>query len=503
MCIWFPHWQIQRVLSAKPELKQRSVVLHVPTSRQGQQVLTCNARAEQIGVRPGMLLSEAVSLSGRRRQQLHVAAHDPHADLTALGELAARCEMFSPLIGIEEAESPSSLLLDVTGLQHLFQSEENLARRVIRQLTKWGYSIRLAIAETVGAACAAARCLAGENKPAIIPAGRPEVLFGLPIEGLRLDVKTLELLHQLGIRRIEHLMQLSRSSLLARFGTEVLRRLDQLVGRCDESIMRHLAPAEFQERWPLEYATTDQEVIEEIFSRLLERLTQSMHPAQRGILSLDCRLNCEGAEPLVIAVKLYQPTVDLKHLGELLRLQLERTPLSGPLGDIVLAATQTAPLTWKQQELFSTEANRRSAGLAGLIERLSNRLGSEAVVRPRVCADAVPEQACLYLPLVGQKPMSQKTKSKFTPFERPLCLLADPLAVEVISTMPDGPPRAVFYQHARYEIATYTGPERIETAWWRGPSIRRDYYRVETNAGRRFWLFRRLQDSTWFLHGEF
>jgi protein ImuB len=64
------------------------------------------------------------------------------------------------------------------------------------------------------------------------------------------------------------------------------------------------------------------------------------------------------------------------------------------------------------------------------------------------------------------------------------------------------------------------GPERIETAWWRGPTVRRDYYIVETASGARYWIFRRLGfrrlgfrrlgsgsagrlGSEWFLHGTF
>jgi protein ImuB len=73
----------------------------------------------------------------------------------------------------------------------------------------------------------------------------------------------------------------------------------------------------------------------------------------------------------------------------------------------------------------------------------------------------------------------------------------------VIGVAIDGPPAMFHYQRKRYRVARYFGPERIETGWWRGPSSRRDYYRVETEAGNRMWLFRRLQDRKWFLQGEF
>jgi protein ImuB len=52
-------------------------------------------------------------------------------------------------------------------------------------------------------------------------------------------------------------------------------------------------------------------------------------------------------------------------------------------------------------------------------------------------------------------------------------------------------------------IRACEGPERIETGWWSGEAARRDYYRVETETGARYWIFRDLAASTWFLHGLF
>ena len=78
-----------------------------------------------------------------------------------------------------------------------------------------------------------------------------------------------------------------------------------------------------------------------------------------------------------------------------------------------------------------------------------------------------------------------------------------PAALRATSIVPDGPPSPPHFQGYQYRIARSWGPERIETGWWRGRTVGRDYYRVETAAGRRFWLFRRLRDDRWFLHGAF
>jgi protein ImuB len=155
---------------------------------------------------------------------------------------------------------------------------------------------------------------------------------------------------------------------------------------------------------------------------------------------------------------------------------------------------------------------------------LSNRLGRERVTRPKLTRDAVPEQACELEPLTtstaGLPPSPQKRRlakkaarkmaESSTPpprdyraSTRPLLLLGKPATIEAVSLAPDGPPISFTWQGGRRRVARHWGPERVETAWWRGPSVRRDYYRVETHSGERFWLFRELVTRKWYLHGSF
>ena len=175
----------------------------------------------------GMPLSEAFSLTvGKGAGGKAVATiepHNAHADRLALCELAAWCEKFSPLVGIEEAASPDSLLLDVTGLAHIFGSEEELARLAARKLAERQYAPRLAIAGTVGTAWAVSHYHFADE-PTIVPRGETKFLLDLPIEGLRLPAASVEVLHQLGVNFIAEVVRLSRASLKARFGPELLLR---------------------------------------------------------------------------------------------------------------------------------------------------------------------------------------------------------------------------------------------------------------------------------------
>ena len=77
------------------------------------------------------------------------------------------------------------------------------------------------------------------------------------------------------------------------------------------------------------------------------------------------------------------------------------------------------------------------------------------------------------------------------------------MALRATAVIPDGPPISFEYCGTTYRIAHCWGPERIETGWWKGSTIRRDYFRVEDQHGRRFWIFRDLRNGDWFLHGVF
>jgi protein ImuB len=184
---------------------------------------------------------------------------------------------------------------------------------------------------------------------------------------------------------------------------------------------------------------------------------------------------------------------------------------------LTVTATRTAPLVERQHELFATEPRERWRQLAVLVDRLSSRLGPEQVVRPRLRAEAQPEAAVGYEAVTKtvkaapsrvrrvsrQRKKASADQSIEAVASRPLRLFFPPLPLEVMAVVPDGPPVRMKFAGQSHAIAHHWGPERIETAWWRGRSVRRDYYRVETAEGSRFWVFRRLTDGEWFLHGEF
>ena len=232
VCLWLPDWPLQRLLAARPELA-RTVLLLTEKTRRGEFVSFCNPWACRCGIAVGMPLAEALSLV-QRRDAVTLEPVQPEADRIALEELALRCEQYSPCVGLEEAVSPHGLLLDITGIAHLFGGELPLIHRLQTELIADRFQGRIAVGDSVGAAWAAAHYLARSAEPVLLPCGQFELLWDLPVEGLRLGEASAEKLHRLGIRTIRQVRSLSRSSLPSRFGDEINLRLDQFLGERSE-----------------------------------------------------------------------------------------------------------------------------------------------------------------------------------------------------------------------------------------------------------------------------
>ena len=497
LCLWFPNWPVQRLQNARPELKRQRIALY--EQRQGLRVVASN----HPDIRPGMPLAEA---SGALHE-----LHDPVVDRETLVRVAEWCEQFSPLVALEEVERPESLFLDITGIAHVFQGEEAFVERIGRAFLRRGLEIRLAIADTPGMAWGVAHF--GEAV-CIVSSGDIAPFAQLPIAALRLPREMLDVLAELGIRCVAQLLNLPREGLTARLGPLLVERIDQALGNKAELVAPHRAIpeiiAERQFEFPLERKST----IEDVVTQMLAEITAALAIRQHGAIQLECTFGCQPEVKLLIS--LFEASGDPRHLLELLRMRLERTILPGPVPWLRLTVLLSARLICRQQELFAAYGKNHEREQALLIDRLSSRLGREAVVRAQPVADAQPEYAFRFEPLAGKKrvitqerkPRSTKKRksedseqSARAPPERPLLLEPRPVPLEVLAVAPEGPPMQFRWQGEQHRTQRSWGPERIQTGWWRGRYIRRDYYRVESDHGQQYWLFR--SRGQWFLHGIF
>ncbi|PQO28950.1 Y-family DNA polymerase [Blastopirellula marina] len=500
LCLWFPDWSVQRLQAIRPELARSVVVLTETTSR-GDFVDRGNALAWRRGIRPGMPASEAETLA-RPSDALVMQSIEPDADRAALLQIALDCEPFSFCIGLEETERPECLWMDVTGIAHFFAGEDALVERLQQTLAKRDYQTRIAIANTIGMAWAVTHCLGPDRATVIVPHDDRDWRTQLPIEGLRISETIRAKLHRLGIQTVGQLRRLDRASLWSRFGEDLLRRIDQLTGERPEMIIPCRPLPKFQVKQSLEYGLTQPERIEQFWRSQLLKLVALLTPTRLGTRHLYCEFMTENCSRYEIHVRLCVAESGANRLAELMRLQLERQRFSAPVTGIQLEARDVAPLECSQQEMFQGTSHEQARQFSQLLDRLSSRLGDEAVARPVRVPTAIPENAVRLVPVTQTKYPTATSHDSLFPLDRPTALFPQPRPIEAIATVPDGPPTVLFWKRSRIDVAHHWGPERIEFGWWLGPFVRRDYYRVASSEGRRLWVFRRLQDGRWFWHGE-
>jgi protein ImuB len=284
-------------------------------------------------------------------------------------------------------------------------------------------------------------------------------------------------------------------------------RLDQAFGAAPEVLVPYRPPPKYEAARQFDYPTDRRDLLDEVITELIGRITEQLQAHGRGAVRLTGELGCGPDSTVSIEAPMYRPTNLAKPLLEVVRLHCERLSLPGPVDRVCLRADQTIRLRPRQDALFADPAGGSDESLAVLLDRLAARLGARAVVRPVRQADPLPERAVRFVPLVGQRLSSRPPASDGVAPEavslRPMRLLAPPRPIEVASPGPGGPPVEFHWRGRRQVVARHWGPERIETGWWRRGLVRRDYYRVETTEGRRFWLFRDLAGGAWYLHGSF
>ena len=215
---------------------------------------------------------------------------------------------------------------------------------------------------------------------------------------------------------------LPRSALLSRFGPELLRRLDQAIGLIPEAIIAsHAAPLHAAD-FAFEAPMANREAIEHVLGQLMAGVVEPLARRRQGVLRLVCRLKYERAfeeggqddyrhlfsveknQPLIFSLGLFRPSASPDYLRDSLRLRLENVRMAGPVTSVHVEAAAVGPLELRQQALFDQETDYdQPQRLAGLIDRLSNRLGRGAVVQVALVPDAQPEYTCFDVPLAGGK----------------------------------------------------------------------------------------------------
>ena len=469
-----------------------------------------NEAAEVLGLATGDLLADARA----KAEFLQVRDADPAADDAALRRLALWATRYTPTASPwNEDNGADGFFLDITGSAHLFGGEEKLLADLAARLRKnFGLPARLAVADTPGAAWALSRF--HKTSLFVLPSGQEAAaLAPLPIAALRLAPDTRATLRRLGFKTVGSLLDKPRAPFAARFPTELLRRVDQALGRIDEPLVPIVAPPVYHSlRYLIEPIFTHDAIIAHA-NRLMQTLVHVLTRDDVGARGLRlCLYNVDGAVE-TIDIGLTLPTRSVSHVARLIELKLEALAATCDAGfgfeAIGLAVTCAEPMPARQTELMSvTDEGDRTERCASLIDALRQRLGPHSVRRFEPVASHLPERAEVLPPIDGEATAWPEPEQK----PRPLLLLphAEP-AEDVTALVPDGPPRRFSWRGVTYDVTGAQGPERIAGEWWRHrePKPTRDYYLVEDSAGHRFWLFREglygreTAQARWFVHGLF
>jgi len=490
-----PYLAIERARQTCGWSAHEPIVLVEPAGR-GERVVQCNPAAARAGVRPGMPRAEAQAAV----RSLRTIVCDAQQARQTLERLAAWADCLSPIVQLDE---PDSLLLDVTGCAPVFGGEPNLLRQALAGIHRQGFTVRGAIADTAGAAWAIAH--ADPRASVIVPPGQtPAALACLPVWALRLPPEDLERLEALGIETIEALLHLPRASLAARLSPRTLHRLDQALGQAPEPLAAFRPRPGVCCRLALPAATDRLDVLEAALDRLAAELCAKLRRRRAGIGELRCALHHKDGSASRWELHLARLTRSAKHIRSLLWTRLAYGRVRRPVCGLMLWSRRIHPLDDAQLDLFARERQQEAQDVAQLVDRLASRLGRQAVVRPEPVPDHQPEYAYTYVPSAGGPKPQQPPEAQDIPARpRPVRLLPRPLQVPAMALRPEGPPGWFRWQGQSYEVLMAVGPERLETGWWRGRDIQRDYFRVLVRSGGQYWLFRDRSSGRWFLHGVF
>jgi len=514
-------------------------------------IAAVNPAAMAAGLAPGMPLADALSFL----PDLATAAAEPADDAAALNRLAEWCGRYSPWTAPDGIDG---VKLEITGCAHLWGGEAALAADLARRLSRRGIAHRIAVAGSLGATWALARFAAGADQAMLPGPGEEQAaLAPLPVEALRLDPSTVSGLRRVGLKRIGELIPMPRDALARRFGEQVARRLDQALGDLPEPLSPLGEAPVRRVRLSFAEPIADPADLARAAERLADDLVVRLAREGMGARRLDLAFHRIDGKVEHIRLGTARPNRDSHHLAGLLAARLETIDPGLGVEDMILAVFATEKLSAEQIPLAplpplhrnplprwgrGSDFEATASGIAPLLDRLGAQFGLAALSHIEPHESHIPERASV-LTTIAPKPPPQPFPAPSLTLPRlrgregwgqsgggrdprlrrgrvgvvvkpprPVRLFAPPDPIEASWLLPDDPPFRFTWRRRVHRVERADGPERIAEEWWTetgtmATAAIRDYYRVEDEEGRRFWLFRAglpgAPPPRWFVHGLF
>jgi protein ImuB len=476
LCVHFPHSALDT--SARGVRRDTPLVIVCGSGSQCR-VADANPAAVHAGIKPGMGLNAAFALA----PWLLTVAHEPRRVAAMLERLAGWAMQFTSVLS---PCPPDALLLEVRGSLKLFGGYDALASRVQTGLQRLGFTARLAAAPTPTAALWIAR--SGRARPVLEAEALPGALSGLPLSCLCWPAQQTERLRGMGVRTLGDCLRLPRAGFAQRFGRSRLETLDRAIGRAPDPVEPWRPPLAFSTALELPAPMQSVDLLALACERLLEELDAFLLTRQAAVHHLDVLLVLETREVQCVSLRLTVAVADTHYLMELLRERLDQVVLRAPVTEVGLRTPELQLQQAVSGDLFERTA-RVDEDAKRLLERLRTRLGEHSVYGLAQIADHRPEVAWLHVePGEGEAAAAPALR-------RPAWMLAQPQPLRVDRDgrphVHDGP------------VCIEQGPERIESGWWDGADMRRDYYVARGAGGQRLWVYRDCRGGGWYLHGLF
>ncbi len=519
---WFPalamdRWRGLNVNSGKRPDNTTPLAL-TSEGAHGTVIDAVNSAARKNGAKPGQRLTDARAIY----PLLEVHPSDPMGDAAFLERLTRWTCRWSPWTAVDSwGNGRDGLLLDTTGAAHRFGGEAAMLADMRARYAAMGLASRTAIAPTIGGAWALARYDGnGVNSD---EAGLRAAIAPLPIEALRIDAETALLLRRVGLKTIGALMDIPTLALARRFRSHglakrfvsrkadapdnPLHRLQQALGQIAEPVAplaeRTVYRAHSRVMEPIRHTA----VLEPVLAGLANDLCEQLFACQQGLRAARFDAFRVDGDIQSVDARTAAPVRSPDHIVRLFAEKLAMLKADFGFDAFTLTALHHEDMAARQSGLDEDVA--KGIALPELIDRLCARIGENHVLRAVPYASHMPERSVGWRPaLRGKLALPAATPLR----ERPLRLFDRPELVTVIYATPEGPPRRFRWRRRLHDVVKVQGPERIAPEWWRERSTARirDYYKVEDEVGRRFWIYRagiagdgRGDAPQWFMHGLF
>lgn len=564
--IWLPDWPLDRIRRQESSsVSEHEPFALVVAHRRGLVVYAAGLAARALGVHPGMLLADARAIVPALRSR----PAEPRQDRLLLVRLARWCGRYGPSRNVDIGIPPGGedddplrdhgIWIETTGVAHLFGGESALAADLCGRLGRFGFTVRVGISDTPGAAWALARfavCTAEPGHAAsprwtIAPHGRTlEAVVRLPVEALRIPRDSCVALRRLGFRCIGDLHGVSRVALERRFrrhaaADSVLARIDALLGASVASLPPLGEVPQLVVRRSFTAPLISSEALAGETGSLLMELCKALDIKELGVRRLRLLLYRADGTCASIVVGTSKPSRSSDHLMDLLAGRLGNVEAGFGIDMLAVEALAVERVSPADLALSTDLLGAGLSGLGGLgalIDRLSERIGSSRITMLLPNDSHLPERAEFRHPaLAGLTSARRKALRPLWGARRPALMFSRPEPITVMAEIPDGAPARFIWRRVARRVMRAEGPERIAPEWWRTLCVRsehgsgdgrpqdphgafgepepisplprtRDYYRVEDASGSAYWVFRdglhggAADDGRpphWFMHGVF